>query len=122
MQTQEQGFANQPLPTVVGVMHHDFFPSAPPHSADMAARNAVLHLADSAARTLGVARILTESGRSVDLAGVENIIGLLCAKALDLPPALGGGVRPALRQVLTELDTLRALFPDDEAPEDGPEI
>ncbi|HTR16585.1 MAG TPA: hypothetical protein VMI52_06070 [Acetobacteraceae bacterium] len=97
-------------------MRHDLFSPLHLETADMAARDAVLHLAGSAARTLSIARILTESGRRVDLTGVENMIGLLCAKALDLPPELGSGVRPALRQVLTELDTLHALLQGD-APE-----
>ena len=58
-------------------------PSPPRRSPSCAA------FADGVTQTLGVARGLVEAGRHVDLAGLEDQVGLLCAKALDLPPEEG---------------------------------
>jgi hypothetical protein len=56
--------------------------------------------------TLRVGRSLMNAGRVVDLGGLERSVGLLCAKSLDLPPALGRGMRPYLAAVLDELDAV----------------
>jgi len=45
----------------------------------------LLAFADGVTQTLAVARRLIEAGRYVDLTGLEDQVGLLCAKALDLP-------------------------------------
>jgi hypothetical protein len=48
----------------------------------------------------------------VDLSGLEGMVGLLCARVLDLPPAQGRGLRPLLASLLAELDELNgALAP-----------
>ena len=39
------------------------------------------------AATVRLSRAMAESGRRIDLSGLESSIGLLCAQALDLPPA-----------------------------------
>ena len=62
--------------------------------------------AESVTRTLGVARGLVEAGRPIDLAGLEDQVGLLCAKALDLPPAEGRVMRSELVGVLARVETL----------------
>jgi hypothetical protein len=74
--------------------------------------------ADGVTQTLGVARGLVEVGRYVDLAGLEDQVGLLCAKALDLPPADGRAMRIELIAVLARVEALsvalrRALYPAD---------
>jgi hypothetical protein len=80
---------------------------------------AELHMfADGVTQTLGVARGLVEVGRYVDLAGLEDQVGLLCAKALDLPPADGRAMRIELIAVLARVEALsvalrRALYPAD---------
>jgi hypothetical protein len=57
-------------------------------------------------QTLGVARGLVEAGRYVDLVGLEVQIGLLCAKALDLPPAEGRAIRGDLICILMRVEAL----------------
>jgi hypothetical protein len=62
--------------------------------------------ADGVTQTLGVARGLIEAGRDLDLSGLEDQVGLLCAKALDLAPAEGRSMRNDLVAVLARLDAL----------------
>jgi len=62
--------------------------------------------ADGVTQTLGVARGLVEAGRHVDLAGLEDQVGLLCAKALDLPPEEGRAMRVDLLAVLARVEAL----------------
>ena len=57
----------------------------PPH--DPAALQQAL--AEQVQRTVAIARALAGSGRRVDLAGLDQAVGLLCAKTLDLPPDQG---------------------------------
>jgi len=63
-------------------------------------------MAEAACATLRVARALVESRRSVDLAGLQDAVGRLCAACLDLPPEQGRTLRPQLATVLGELDAL----------------
>jgi hypothetical protein len=63
-------------------------------------------MADSARGTLRVARVLVESRRPVDLGGLQNAIGRLCAAVFDLEPAEGRRLRPQLEAVLAELNAL----------------
>jgi hypothetical protein len=56
--------------------------------------------------TLQIARALIESQRVVDLAGLDQEIGRICAKALDLPPALGHALRADLVHLLEAVDGL----------------
>lgn len=62
--------------------------------------------ADGVAQTLGVARGLVDAGRAVDLAGLQDQVGLLCAKALDLPREEGRAMRGELVALLARLDGL----------------
>ena len=89
---------------------HDPWPP-PPH--DPAAGQQAL--AEQVQRTVAIARALAASGRPVDLAGLDQTVGLLCAKTLDLPPDQGRLARPILAAILAEVDhlgtTLRANAP-----------
>ena len=67
-------------------------------------------MADAARGTLRVARALVESRRPVDLGGLQNAIGRLCAAVFDLEPADGRRLRPHLEAVLAELDALEAAL------------
>ena len=58
------------------------------------------------ASTLRLARSLLGTGRNLDIEGLDRMIGVLCARALDLPPEQGRTVRPNLALLLIELDTL----------------
>ena len=73
-------------------------------------------LADGVQATLRLARGLLEAGRQVDVAGLDRMVGLLCARALDLPPDHGRKIRPRLIELLTELDALGAALPDQPPP------
>jgi hypothetical protein len=67
-------------------------------------------LATRLSRTLAVARALAGNGRTVDLSGVEDGVGRLCAQCLDLPDDEGHIMRPLLIGVLGELDALSAVL------------
>lgn len=62
--------------------------------------------ADGVAQMLGVARSLVDLGRAVELAGLEDQVGLVCAKALDLPRDEGRVMRGELVALLARLDGL----------------
>ena len=72
-------------------------------------------LAEQVQRIVAIARALAGSGRRVDLSGLDEAAGLLCAKTLDLPLDQGRLARPQLAAILAELDllgtTLRADAP-----------
>ena len=61
--------------------------------------------------TLRIARGLIEGRRQVELAGLDAMVGLLCARVLDLPPEQGRALRPRLALLLTELDGLAGALP-----------
>lgn len=63
-------------------------------------------MAEQARRMIALTRGLVVAGRDVDLAGLESGIGLLCAKALDLPLEQGRAARAELIQLIVELDLL----------------
>ena len=76
---------------------------------DSAAVAAVAALADNLTGLIGIARALAMSNRAVDLSGLNASAGLLCAKALDLPPDLGRLLRPKLALLRNDLDALSAV-------------
>ncbi|HJS85210.1 MAG TPA: hypothetical protein VJ779_07090 [Acetobacteraceae bacterium] len=59
-------------------------------------------------RTASLARTLAGAGRPIDLTGLDGQVGLVCARALDLPPEEGRLVRSDLRALLAEVDALAA--------------
>ena len=77
---------------------------------DAAAGEAVVAMSEELGRTICVARVLVQHGRTVDLNGLDRGIGLLCAKALDLPSDAGRTVRPHLLILLAEADGLTAAL------------
>jgi hypothetical protein len=70
----------------------------------------VVELGSRLARTLGVARALAESGRDLDLRGIVDGVGRLCAQTLDLPPADARGMVVMLREVLAQVDALTEIL------------
>ncbi|MDQ1079007.1 hypothetical protein QE401_001533 [Pseudoroseomonas cervicalis] len=84
---------------------------AQPVAMASASLQAVLATAESLRTTLSLARALAQSGRRVDLAGLEQDIAPLCAAALALPPACGREARQALYALRAELESLLALLP-----------
>lgn len=69
-------------------------------------------LADAISGALRLARALMQSGRQVDLAGLDAEVGRLCAACLDLPPEQGRRLRPQLDAVLADLDALGVVLRD----------
>ncbi len=65
-------------------------------------------LAARLSRTLALSRALIQSGRTLDLTGVEDGVGLLCAQTLDLPPDEARALLPALHDLLWQLDQVSA--------------
>jgi len=57
-----------------------------------------------------LARGMAAAGRRVDLAGLDRMVGRLCARSLDLPPEDGRRMRPALCALVAEIDTLNAAM------------
>ena len=77
---------------------------------------AVRALADELTKMVGLACALAESGRTVDLAGLESQVGLLCAKSLDLPPDEGRRVRPRLIALSGSIEALSRILAAHVAP------
>jgi len=63
-------------------------------------------MAEAACNTLKVARALVECQRQVDLSGLQDSIGRLCAATFDLDPPGNRAMRPQLATVLAELNAL----------------
>ena len=82
------------------------FPTLPPDAAPQR----LATLAERLARTLAVARALTLAGRHVDLTGIEDGMGLLCAKTLDLSRAEAQCLLPALYELRAQLDSLNLVI------------
>lgn len=59
---------------------------------------------------LRVAQALLREGRAVDLSGLEEQIGRLCAAALDLAPEPGRGLRDELIALLAEVEALAVVL------------
>jgi hypothetical protein len=67
---------------------------------------AVRALAEELTGVVVVAKTLIESGRQIDLTGLNEQVGLLCAASLDLPPDEGRRIRPRLIALSGSLKTL----------------
>lgn len=70
----------------------------------------MLTLSEQTCRMVAVAQAMVASDRRVDLDGLQQQVGLLCAKALDLPPARTGIARMELRRLAAGLDALHAAM------------
>ncbi len=69
-----------------------------------------LAIADGLRQSLSLARALASRGRPVELDGVQGGVGLLCAKALDLPPEQGRLFRLSLIALRDEIDRLSSAL------------
>ncbi len=63
-------------------------------------------LASSLLSTVQMFQVTASTAPSIDLAGLDATVGLLCAKTLDLDPEEGRLLLPDLLTVLAELTTL----------------
>lgn len=64
----------------------------------------------SVAGMLRLAHGMALAGRRVDLSGLERMIGPLCARSLDLPPAEGRQLALGLYGLVAEIDAVRAAL------------
>jgi hypothetical protein len=94
--------------------HHHQAAIFPREPSDLKERR-VNELAARVSRTLGVARALAENGRRLDLDGIQDGIGILCAQTLDLPTQDARCMLPVLREVLAKVNALSATL-QQEAP------
>ena len=78
--------------------------------ADRRAAESVRRLGVQLIACLSTARVLIEAGRDVDLCGMQDSVGELCARALDLPPAMGVELRPLLLTLRAEVDRTSAVL------------
>lgn len=80
--------------------------------AEREARRSAEALADGLTEILRVTYALIENGSLVDLAGLDGLFGLLCARALDLRLDHGRYLAPRLLALRDDLDALSlALAP-----------
>lgn len=86
--------------------------SRPPTAAGLLALRSFLEDLENAT---AIATTLAREGHPIDLDGFAGQIGLLCAKALDLPLEQGLTMRPALLRLREKLETLEHSLP---RPED----
>jgi hypothetical protein len=75
-----------------------------------APQQAILASIDQMDSTLAVATALAESGRSLDLQGLEEQMTRLCGAVLMLPTAEGQALRPAMAGLLVRLEGLSAAL------------
>jgi hypothetical protein len=71
---------------------------------------ALLSFLEDMSNTVAIIRRLVENGRAVDLTGLDNRMGLLCAMTLDLPSELGRALRPELIRLLGEVDAVSTVL------------
>jgi hypothetical protein len=77
---------------------------------DGAAYERLVTLAERLSRTVAIARGLTAASRVVDLTGLEDGVGLLCAQALDLDPTASRRLVPALLELRAQIDGLSIMM------------
>ena len=97
-------------------MTEPLWPALPPGPCPFDAAQA---LASGVASMVRLACVVVESGRPVDLRGLDGQIGLLCAKALDLPPEQGRAMAKALAALLSDTDALHQALARYAVPPDG---
>lgn len=86
-----------------------FLPAAWPGPAFDPERE-MLTLSEQTCRMVAMAQAMVASNRQVELDGLQQQVGLLCAKALDLPPAQIGVAHMELRRLAAGLDALHAAM------------
>lgn len=95
------------------------FPLPPPRPGETPAERAAAQ-ARALLGTLRTASALVAARREIELAGLDNSVGRLCAASLDLPREEGLAMRPLLAELLAELDGLAAAMTATEPPESAP--
>ena len=82
----------------------------PPDLATPTRLQRLSDLASRLARTIGLARALVLGGRQLDLTGIDDGIGVLCAQTLDLAPDQARVMLPTLLDLRAQIDLLSAAL------------
>lgn len=91
-------------------------PTSPALPCAASRQPAAEQAAEGVARMLRLARGMVQAGRRVELDGLDQMVGRLCARCLDLPPEEGRALRPLLAALLVEIDALNASFTRPQPP------
>jgi hypothetical protein len=83
-------------------------PLRPRSSARTTEQERVVSLCDGVVGVVRMAGALHDSGRAVSLDGLGDMVGLLCARTLDLPPEQSRALRPCLADLDRALADLAA--------------
>ena len=67
-------------------------------------------LANRVSRVIGVALALADGGRNLDLTGIDDGVGRLCAQTLDLDFEDARLMLPVLREVLAHVEALHVAL------------
>lgn len=78
----------------------------PDTTSDFDSDAGAMELSAQVLRMVGVTQALVASRRYVDLQGLHDHVGLLCAKALDLSPARNGFLKLELKRLACALASL----------------
>ncbi len=98
------------VPTMNEPAMHDQTPDDP-HAHERPERAATLDARiASLTGALRVAQTLVQAGRAIDLRGLREQVGVLCAQALDLSPEAGGRAVPGLEALGVALAGLEAAL------------
>ncbi len=72
----------------------------------------VRHMIDSMLGTMILARELVLTHRAIDVTGLDQQAGLLCARVLDLPCDDAQALRPALHRLADAAEALQTALAD----------
>lgn len=81
-------------------------PAGPGGGPEFDPEAGALQLSAQVTRMVGVTQALVASQRHVDLQGIHDHVGLLCAKALDLQPSRNGFLKLELKRLARALAAL----------------
>lgn len=71
-------------------------------------QNAVLAAVDELQGVLSLAEVLLHTGKTLDLQGLDKEVAGICEAAAALPPDQGRAARPALADLLRQVEALHA--------------
>ena len=91
-------------------MRNDALLLSPGGTPDYDPEAEILALSAQTARMIAVAQTLVASQRYIDVQGLQDHVGLLCAKALDLSPSRTGFLKLELKRLSSALDELTATL------------
>ena len=69
-------------------------------------------LADRLTRTVSVARALVSAGRLIDLSGLEDGVGMLCAQTLDMDAVEARDMLGPMIELRAQIDSLTQKIDD----------